>query len=161
MKTKGNPGNMEIHVPGTSQVERCKFRQCPSSAEFYVIFCIMWPLQKAVFICQVVGLYAIFSVSVPLFPYRPWALTPADAPQHNTKTCGKEFLMSSFVNARGACIHTCANTEYALEELILKCGEGALRGSGKALRGLVTPYRAILRYYRCDTPYRVILFRGG
>ena len=23
------------------------------------------------------------------------------------------------------------------------------------------PYRAILRYYRCDTPYRAILFKGG
>ena len=22
-------------------------------------------------------------------------------------------------------------------------------------------YRAILRYYRCDTPYRAILFKGG
>ena len=27
--------------------------------------------------------------------------------------------------------------------------------------GLVAPYRAILRYYRCDTPYRAILFKGG
>ena len=27
--------------------------------------------------------------------------------------------------------------------------------------GLVAPYRAILRYYRCDTPYRAILFQGG
>ena len=26
---------------------------------------------------------------------------------------------------------------------------------------LVAPYRAILRYYRCDTPYRAILFQGG
>ena len=26
---------------------------------------------------------------------------------------------------------------------------------------LVAPYRAILRYYRCDTPYRAILFWGG
>ena len=26
---------------------------------------------------------------------------------------------------------------------------------------LVAPYRAILRYYRCDTPYRAILFKGG
>ena len=26
---------------------------------------------------------------------------------------------------------------------------------------LVAPYRAILRYYRCDTPYRSILFKGG
>ena len=26
---------------------------------------------------------------------------------------------------------------------------------------LVAPYRAILRYYRCDTPYRAILFEGG
>ena len=25
---------------------------------------------------------------------------------------------------------------------------------------LVTPYRAILRYYRCDTPYRAIVFQG-
>ena len=25
---------------------------------------------------------------------------------------------------------------------------------------LVAPYRAILRYYRCDTPYRAILFQG-
>ena len=25
---------------------------------------------------------------------------------------------------------------------------------------LVAPYRAILRYYRCDTPYRAILFKG-
>ena len=30
-----------------------------------------------------------------------------------------------------------------------------------ALQTLVTPYRAILRYYRCDTPYRAILFQGG
>ena len=26
---------------------------------------------------------------------------------------------------------------------------------------LVAPYRAILRYYRCDAPYRAILFQGG
>ena len=26
---------------------------------------------------------------------------------------------------------------------------------------LVATYRAILRYYRCDTPYRAILFKGG
>ena len=26
---------------------------------------------------------------------------------------------------------------------------------------LVAPYRAILRYYRCDAPYRTILFKGG
>ena len=26
---------------------------------------------------------------------------------------------------------------------------------------LVARYRAILRYYRCDTPYRAILFQGG
>ena len=26
---------------------------------------------------------------------------------------------------------------------------------------LVAPYRAILRYYRCDTPYRAILFKKG
>ena len=26
---------------------------------------------------------------------------------------------------------------------------------------LVAPYRAILRYYRCDTPYRAILFQGS
>ena len=26
---------------------------------------------------------------------------------------------------------------------------------------LVAPYRAILRYYRCDTPYRAILFEGS
>ena len=25
----------------------------------------------------------------------------------------------------------------------------------------MAPYRAILRYYRCDTPYRAILFKGG
>ena len=25
----------------------------------------------------------------------------------------------------------------------------------------MAPYRAILRYYRCDTPYRVIIFKGG
>ena len=29
------------------------------------------------------------------------------------------------------------------------------------LISLVAPYRAILRYYRCDTPYRAILFKGG
>ena len=28
-------------------------------------------------------------------------------------------------------------------------------------RHLVVPCRAILRYYRCDTPYRAILFKGG
>ena len=26
---------------------------------------------------------------------------------------------------------------------------------------LVAPYRAILRYYRCDTLYREMLFQGG
>ena len=26
---------------------------------------------------------------------------------------------------------------------------------------LVAPYRAILRYYRCDTPYRAIPVKGG
>ena len=25
---------------------------------------------------------------------------------------------------------------------------------------LVAPYRAILRYYRCDTPYRAVLYNG-
>ena len=29
------------------------------------------------------------------------------------------------------------------------------------LKYLVAPYRAILRYYRCDTPYSAILFKGG
>ena len=29
------------------------------------------------------------------------------------------------------------------------------------LSALVAPYCAILRYYRCDTPYRAILFKGG
>ena len=31
----------------------------------------------------------------------------------------------------------------------------------EVFRCLVAPYRAILRYYRCDTPYCAILFRGG
>ena len=26
---------------------------------------------------------------------------------------------------------------------------------------LVSPYRAMLRYYRCDTLYRALLFKGG
>ena len=30
-----------------------------------------------------------------------------------------------------------------------------------ARQDLVAPYRAILRYYLCDTPYRAILFKGG
>ena len=30
-----------------------------------------------------------------------------------------------------------------------------------SLEALVAPYRAILRYYRCDTPYRAIPFKGG
>ena len=29
------------------------------------------------------------------------------------------------------------------------------------LSGLVAPYRAILRYYRCDTPYHTTSFQGG
>ena len=29
------------------------------------------------------------------------------------------------------------------------------------LEVLVAPYRATLRYYRCDTPYRAILSRGS
>ena len=33
--------------------------------------------------------------------------------------------------------------------------------SAPTIRGLVAPYRAILRYYRCDTPYRAMLFKGG
>ena len=35
-------------------------------------------------------------------------------------------------------------------------------GAGRKAQGrcLVAPYRAILRYYRCDTPYRAILFKG-
>ena len=33
--------------------------------------------------------------------------------------------------------------------------------ASKNLSNLVAPYRAILRYYRCDTPYRAILFQGG
>ena len=33
--------------------------------------------------------------------------------------------------------------------------------SGRCTASLVAPYRAILRYYRCDTPYRAILFQGG
>ena len=33
-------------------------------------------------------------------------------------------------------------------------------GPGRDLRCLVAPYRAILRYYRYDTPYRAILFKG-
>ena len=36
------------------------------------------------------------------------------------------------------------------------------RQSGqKCIETLVAPYRAILRYYRCDTPYCAILFQGG
>ena len=35
-------------------------------------------------------------------------------------------------------------------------GENAKKGPT-----LVAPYRAILRYYRCDTPYRAILFKRG
>ena len=34
-------------------------------------------------------------------------------------------------------------------------------GNRGLVGGLVAPYRAILRYYRCDTPYRAILFKGG
>ena len=34
------------------------------------------------------------------------------------------------------------------------------RDPRKLLGYLVAPYRAILRYYRCDTPYRAILFQG-
>ena len=36
-------------------------------------------------------------------------------------------------------------------------GRSELRGSFN----LVAQYRAILRYYRCDTPYRAIPFEGG
>ena len=32
---------------------------------------------------------------------------------------------------------------------------------GNAFPALVAPYRAILRYYRCDTTYRAIRFQGG
>ena len=32
---------------------------------------------------------------------------------------------------------------------------------GAMAKNLVAPYRAILRYYRCDTPYRAILATGG
>ena len=31
----------------------------------------------------------------------------------------------------------------------------------RAHKSSVAPYRAILRYYHCDTPYRPILFQGG
>ena len=35
------------------------------------------------------------------------------------------------------------------------------KDSIESLQGfLVAPYRAILRYYRCDTPYRAMLFKG-
>ena len=37
-------------------------------------------------------------------------------------------------------------------------GSGAPRD---ALLTLVAPYRSILRYYRCDTPYCAILLKGG
>ena len=30
-----------------------------------------------------------------------------------------------------------------------------------AVLNLAAPYRAILRCYRCDTPYRAMLFEGG
>ena len=36
-----------------------------------------------------------------------------------------------------------------------------LENSQRVPRILVAPYRAILRDYRCDTPYRAILFQGG
>ena len=52
-----------------------------------------------------------------------------------------------------------------------KKGVGGGRGGGRSRRRqrhvqaivvtLVAPYRAILRYYRCDTPYRAILVQGG
>ena len=34
-------------------------------------------------------------------------------------------------------------------------------GVGVVKRTLVAPYRAILRYYPCDTPYRAILLKGS
>ena len=34
-------------------------------------------------------------------------------------------------------------------------------GKTKAHLSLVAPYRAMLRYYRCDTLYRAMLFQGG
>ena len=55
----------------------------------------------------------------------------------------------------------------------LRCRPNSLKRPGEKLytipprRGicmvgpLVAPYRAILRYYRCDNPYRVIVFQGG
>ena len=42
--------------------------------------------------------------------------------------------------------------------------QGGSERRGKKSRrsgNLVAPYRAILRYYRCNTPYRAILFQGG
>ena len=39
--------------------------------------------------------------------------------------------------------------------------EGKTLKKKEFLAGLVAPYRAILRYYRCDTPYRATLFKGG
>ena len=33
--------------------------------------------------------------------------------------------------------------------------------AGLPVVDLVAPYRATLRYYRCNTPYRAILFKGG
>ena len=48
----------------------------------------------------------------------------------------------------------------AVQNAILRCP--GLRCMGLGLpHNLVAPYRAILRYYRCDTPYRAILFQGG
>ena len=40
-------------------------------------------------------------------------------------------------------------------------GKGAPFKMDLLSRSLVAPYRAILRYYRCDTPYRAILFKEG
>ena len=41
------------------------------------------------------------------------------------------------------------------------CQSLKFRGFGPTGTGLVAPYRAILRYYRCDTPYRAIPFQVG
>ena len=44
--------------------------------------------------------------------------------------------------------------------LLFERGDKAHEQSLQAILGLVAPYRAILRYFRCDSPYRAILLLG-
>ena len=80
---------------------------------------------------------------------------------HSKKTC--EIFWMAMLIPRGDIAATTLQNGVVLRRTTSVIHVVGLWCTNRALLngGLVAPCRAILRYYRCDTPYRAILFKGG